>query len=46
MELEKKDPSIENIVNDAKRSLDDSSKDQLAIQKSASDVKSFIESSV
>ena len=41
MELEKSDPSTDNIVNGAKSSLDDSSKDQLAIQKSSSDVKSL-----
>ena len=41
MESEKSDPSTENIVNGVKRSLDNSSKDQFAIEKSASDVKSL-----
>ena len=41
MESEKSDPSTENIVNVVKRSLDNSSKDQSPIEKSASDVKSL-----
>ena len=41
MESEKSDPSTENIVNGVKRSLDNSSKDRFAIEKSASDVKSL-----
>ena len=39
MDLDKSDPSTENIVNGGKESLEDSSKDQLAIENSASDVK-------
>ena len=41
MESAESDPSTENIVNGVKRSLDNSSKDQFAIEKSASDVKSL-----